>query len=88
MLLSAAAQFDAQYTSKSSAAKHASKRHTVYEHDVNYEATEIDDAVFYDIDSDLNTIQAYNIVPKNKAFKCQSPWPLYGEQWWWYNGTQ
>ena len=67
-MLSAPAQFDAQFTAKSSAAKSASKRCIFYEHDVTHEATWIDDDVFYDIDSDLNNIYAYNNANKNKVF--------------------
>lgn len=77
LLLSAAAQFDAQFTTKSSAAKSASKRRTVYEHDVQ-EATEVDDDVFFDIDSDLNTIHAYNSITRNKAFNYPR---LTSDQW-------
>ena len=63
---SAAAQFDAQFTAKSSFVKSESKKCTVYEHDVTHEATEIDnDDVFYDINSDLDTLQAYNKVTTN-----------------------
>ena len=56
LLLSTAAHFDAQFTAKFSAANHASKRNTVYQHDGTHETTEIDNNVFYDIYSDLDTI--------------------------------
>ena len=68
LLLSTAAHFDAQFTAMFPAAKFASKKCMVYEHDVTHEATDMDDDVFVDIDSDLDTIQAFNCITGNRIF--------------------
>src|SRR5687767_12594029 len=81
LLLSAASQFDAQFTAKSYNTRAAAKRRSVYEHDIYQEPQDAEGDTFYDIDSDVETIQAFNSVT-NKPQGTYTPYPrLTSNQW-------
>src|SRR5688572_30179948 len=62
LLLSAASQFDAQFTTKSYNTRAAAKRRSAYDHEIYQAPQDADGDTFYDIDSDVETIQAFNSV--------------------------
>ena len=81
LLLSAVSQFDAQFTAKSYNTCAAAKRRSVYEHDIYQEPQDADGDTFYDIDSDVETIQAFNSVT-NRPQGTYTPYPrLTSNQW-------
>ena len=80
LLLSVASLYDAQFAAKSHPACSAAKHHSVYKHDIDVSPQDADGDIFYDIDSDLDTIQAYNSVT-NKPNNSHTTYPrLTGNQ--------
>jgi hypothetical protein len=78
ILLSAASQFDAQFTAKSTAARLSAKHCSIYEHDIT---ADVDGDTFFDIDSDLETIQAFNSMTKAPPPTYNSYPRLTSNQW-------